>query len=139
MTTQREGLQPTRDCSCPECVLACQRAPGVFAPGEAEKAAELLGVSFAEFKKRLIKNYWHDQDSDPLMWQPRKHWDDGEEEVASDEYTNRRGRCTFLTAENRCEIQGAKPWECRHALLCEKQIDAWPELNRLWKESGVRL
>lgn len=139
MTTQRENLQPTRDCSCSECVTACHRAPGLFAPGEAEKAAETLGVPFEVFKKRLIKTYWRSEGSDPMMWWPRKQDDDGYDEVASNQYTNETGRCTFLTADNRCEIQEAKPWECRRSLLCEKQIDAWPELNRLWKESGVVL
>lgn len=106
-------------------------------PGEAEKAAKLLGVPFGQFKQRLIKNYWRDEETDPMVWQPRKVGT--EEEVASDRYTRTPGRCTFLTANDRCEIHAAKPYECRQAVLCEKNIDVWPEVNRVWKESGEKI
>ncbi len=128
-----------RDCACHKCVEACKRTPGLFAPGEAEKAAELLGVPFSEFKKRLIKNFYQDEKLDPLVWQPRKVGDDPEMEIASLDWTNRPGRCVFLTAEDRCEIHAAKPHTCRISLLCEGNIREWPIVNALWQESGVKL
>lgn len=132
----------TRDCTCEKCVSACKRSPGKMLPYEAERIAKFLELPFDELKKKLIKNYHYNSETDPLIWEPRKVGMDEDEEIASDEYTNRRGTCVFLK-NDRCTIHEVKPFECRISLLCEKSVDAWPWLNKLWKEyykqqTGVR-
>lgn len=119
----------TRECTCEKCVDACKNCSGVFAPGEAEKAAEYLKIPFEEFKEMLVLNYHRDRYEDPMFWQPRKvGWDHlvDDEGVTSDAWTGVRGACVFLK-DDRCSIHAVKPYECRESLLCEKQIHVWDE------------
>lgn len=127
----------SRDCVCEKCVLACKRMPGLFAPGEAEKAAEFLGLPFDdEFKRtKVIQSHWRDLD-DPLIWQPRKVCSDPNMDIAEDEYTNTPGTCVFLK-NDRCEIHPVKPYGCRDSLLCEKQVDHWSEINAMYRKAAM--
>lgn len=128
-----------RDCSCAKCVSACSITPGWFAPGEAEEAAKLLGVPFEEFSKRLIKNYMYDEYDDVKFWIPRKVGPEfnPSAELLSDRASNTKGRCTFLTEDNRCEIHAAKPMECREALLCNPTPDIRRDIVKMWEAPGV--
>ena len=42
------------ECICPTCIKACRNKPGWFAPGEAEKAAKLLDLTFQEFFQQYL-------------------------------------------------------------------------------------
>lgn len=112
------------DCACRECVGACRRTPGWFAPGEAEKAAALLGMAFAEFtRKYLIRDYWSTRRDSIEVLAPVKLGPDGHPlqepgSVATFGYAFERGRCAFLGDDDRCGIHAAKPRECREAMLC---------------------
>jgi Fe-S-cluster containining protein len=127
----------SKDCTCSKCIEACYRTPGKFAPGEVEKAAEFLNLPFEEFKKLIIKNYWRDQDKDPLIWEPRKVGSDEDMEIADDDYTNHMGRCVFLNKDDRCDIHPVKPYECRESVLCEGNTHVWPILNELYKKNPI--
>lgn len=110
--------------------------PGQFMPGEAEKAAEHLGVPWDEFKKQLIKTYHWSPETDPLIWMPRKTDTYPGLELADDDFTNETGTCVFLK-DDRCSIHPVKPWCCRIALLCKGNYgDVWGELNRAWAAMG---
>lgn len=125
-----------KECACEKCVSACHRVPGWFAPGEAEKAAEFLGVPFAEFRKNIIIDYWTDTDYDPLLYAPRKVGVDDGQRVATDEGTSTMATCIFLV-NDRCQIHGAKPMECRDALLCDPEVVknySHDKVNNLWKK-----
>lgn len=125
-----------RNCICEICVAACKRQPGIFAPGEAEKAADLLGMPFDQFKKeKLIESYMTEW-SDPHFLMPRKIGIDEDLDIASDEGTSTPGRCVFLVNE-RCQIHAAKPIECRSALLCEKNEDIRYEVVEMWRKKGL--
>lgn len=107
-------------CQCSDCVSCCTHKPGVFAFGEAEKAAKLLGLPFAEFRKRLIIDYWSDVEKGDIEYlTPRMVGVEEDQERASYGYGFVRGRCTFLTQEGRCEIHEAKPLECRQVYGCK--------------------
>lgn len=52
-----------------------------------------------------------------------------------------KGRCTFLTDEERCEVHGSgyKPVQCRAALGCEeKQMDNYT-VARMWDSDAARV
>lgn len=104
---------PTIACSCASCQNACRHKPGWFAPGEAEAAATLLGVTLKElFRTRLMVDWLCSagpEFSDVFLLSPAITPGQPGEEFGSEP----RGRCTFLTGEGLCEIHAAKPLECR--------------------------
>ena len=105
------------DCSCEACRGACWERPGWFALDEAEKAAALLGVPFdVFFRTRLAVDYWEHDSRAPFTYvlAPVIEGCAPGEEYPEDPH----GRCTFLTADERCEIHEAKPAECRDAMPC---------------------
>lgn len=78
-------------------------------PGEAEKAAEHLGVPFAEFFHTRLTVGWWEEDGGAvflLVPLPAGHTPGAEQNG------DPRGRCTFLV-DGRCSIHAAKPAECR--------------------------
>lgn len=124
-----------RDCSCQECVHACERTPGWFAPGEAEKAAELLGIPFMDFKQDfLIRDYWIGEPQIYVL-APRKLNVDEHLDTASWGSAFTHADCVFLK-EGKCAIHEAKPYECRHALICEKSPGTREKIVEMWREKG---
>lgn len=102
-------------CSCNFCVACCENKPGWFDYGEAEKAAEYLGLSLEEFfRTRLSVDAWHYDADMPDIFVLSPATVDGQN--AGKIYGwKKRGRCTFLTKEGRCEIHPVKPSECKRA------------------------
>jgi len=123
------------DCSCDECVSACQRKPGWFAPGEAERAAEFLGVPWEQFRKRLILDFW-DAWEPIYVYSPRQVGVDDDREVMQWSSAFATAPCVFLS-KGRCTIHPVKPLECKRAFPC-RAIDGNPheEVMELWKKDG---
>lgn len=115
-------MSVVKSCTCNKCVEACQRQPGWFAVGEAEKAASLFGMPFKEFREKyLILDHASNQELDdaPYVWAPRKHGvDEPHQRIRTPANQHKEGPCVFL-ANNRCSIHEAKPQECRTVLACE--------------------
>jgi Fe-S-cluster containining protein len=111
------------ECSCPTCVKACTSGnPGWFLPGEAEKAAEFLGLDFEKFKNTyLIIDFWSLPHKDIEVLAPIKQNIERPGHIASWGYAFEKGRCIFLTTENRCQIHPVKPLECAVTLPCGKR------------------
>jgi len=131
----------TQSCTCVACIECCKRTPGWFAPGEAESAAALLGMGFDEFKQRfLIVDYWVASPNDIDVLAPRKVGIEADQPRASWSYAFERGRCVFLTDENRCRIHQAKPIECREAFDCRKgQGRGREKIAEMWQQSGLTI
>ena len=102
------------ECACAKCQDACIGRPGRFLPGEAEKAADLLGLTLEEFfAKHLAVEWW---DADEVS-------DDTFVRLLAPAITVKPtgtlapedpiGRCSLLSADKRCTIHAAKPHECR--------------------------
>lgn len=99
--------------TCPTCVSACTRRPGWFLPGEAERAADLLGMSLAElFRQRLTADFWYEDAQIATTTFVLSPLVGGQKPGTETTLNGFRGRCTFLTDDNRCEIHAAKPFEC---------------------------
>lgn len=129
--------EENRDCSCAACVAACQRTPGWFAPGEAERTAALLGMEFDAFRTTyLICDYWV---GGAKLWSPRKVGVDVGRDTASWGGAFRDAPCIFLDDQGRCKIHAAKPWECRHTMACEPQGPLRPKINEMWLAAGAPL
>jgi len=128
------------ECKCKKCVDGCSFAPGWFKPGEAEKAAELLGLSMkAFFKRHLIVDYWcGDNKTDwvtVFVLKPNiVGYKPGDMCPA-----NPMGRCSFLTSENLCAIHTAKPFECKEVMACQKQEHNFhAEVQDAWNNKGAQ-
>jgi len=77
-------------------------------PGEAERAAELLGIDLPELFRTRLAVDWYEGTPDIFVLAPALV-----DEPTGTEYPyNPEGRCVFLTINNRCGIHAAKPFEC---------------------------
>lgn len=111
-----KGEGNASSCACPTCRQACEHKPGWLMPGEAEVAAEALGLSPRDFFRRFLAVDWWDGD-------PRDgHYDLENVFVlapavggcAGGMYpANPKGRCVFYTDARLCAIHPVKPFECR--------------------------
>lgn len=114
-----DGVIVDKECVCSECKSACQSKPGWFMPGEAEKVAEHLGVSFEElFKTKLSVDWWEagtEIDEHVFLLSPTVIGGNPGEEFDS----NPNGQCVFYV-EGACSIHEVKPFECR-----ELMHDSW--------------
>lgn len=103
-------LDDTIECSCTDCVSACEKKPGWFIPGEIKAAADLLGMSEKDFfDKYLSVDYWGNPDSWKFVLSPATLNATPGQEFPFDP----SGQCVFLTEEGKCLIHAAKPYECK--------------------------
>lgn len=128
-------------CSCKLCVSCCKNTPGWFAPGEAEKAAKLLLMDFAAFKKKfLIVDYWigvEDGEKDIFVLSPRKVGVDENRTIASWGFPLAPAPCIFLV-NDLCRIHEAKPKECRETFGCKERIEKQRKaIAELWKDDPL--
>lgn len=123
-----------KSCQCSTCVECCKHQPGWFAPGEAEKAAEFLGVPFEEFKsKYLIKDFWV---AGAHVYAPRKVGVEQDQEVASYRYAFESAPCIFLK-DNKCSIHPVKPLECKVSFGCKKEgVSPRRKISNMWMKEG---
>lgn len=113
-----ESLGPC-ECQCHACQAACDHKPGWFAPGEAEKAASLLGITLQKFfDDFLVADYWVNTNApDTFILSPAM----GDAKTGSEAPGNPLGKCVFYEAAL-CKIHAAKPYECavaRHDRECD--------------------
>jgi Fe-S-cluster containining protein len=98
--------------TCATCRQACAHKPGWFLPGEAELAAELMGLPLAEFFARFLAVDWwvadHRIDRTTFVLSPAI----AGEEAGAEFPGEPRGECVFYK-DQRCQIHAAKPFECR--------------------------
>lgn len=101
-----------KECQCEICQYACKHKPGWFLPGEAEKAAEFLGLTMPEFFAQYLGVDW---------------WAGGKDGTGEDIFVlapattamvpgemypaDPRGQCVFF-AQGLCQIHPVKPFEC---------------------------
>lgn len=107
----------TYNCSgCVKGINMCERMPCRPTPDEAIKLME------AGYSERLIIETRYTSD-DELVELLKPRGTEGD-----------RGRCTFLTPDNLCEIEGLKPLEGR-AACCKKPDDGYnvlAEITKMW-------
>ncbi len=98
--------------------LCCQSSPGWFAPGEAERAAALLGREMGDFVNEFLVLDFHETTVGRIEgFVPVKLGRDGEPMEptgarVSGVYRMWDGPCVFFDGEG-CGIYGARPLECR--------------------------
>ncbi len=130
------------ECTCHQCVRACHLNPGWPTPEEAEKAIE------AGHAGRLMLDWWVDFPGNIEILCPASEGFEGERAPEPEEGFIAmfsgwcKGRCTFLTSDNKCEIHqsGFKPQECREALVCSS-IGGFAEHKKvamLWNTDEAR-
>lgn len=165
MTTRRKKRETRSECRCEKCASLCQRRPGIFAPGEATKAAASLGMTLqAFFRKYLCVDFWSAEDREVYhlspAWTPLPgptNWrsilagfDAARFEVQSlvgrrigfaDGFTH--GPCALLTP-NGCRLSFEnRPRECREAYGCgkmtnEEGIGLHKRVSELWFDAKTQ-
>jgi Fe-S-cluster containining protein len=94
--------------TCAYCRDGCGIKPGWFLPGEAEKAAELMGMSLEDFFRDYLAVDWREDSPNIFLLSPAL----AGEATGTEFPGNPRGTCVFYKDE-RCQIHAAKPVECR--------------------------
>lgn len=126
--------------------LCCKSSPGWFAPGEVERAAELMGLTPDDFVKRYLIVDWLElpEHGRVHVFAPVKLGRDGlplepTGAQASRLYGMLKGPCVFYQSDaHGCGIYGARPIECRQ-YICTNAPEDNPsrrELARLWLENS---
>jgi Fe-S-cluster containining protein len=134
---------------CPEkgCIrrnLCCRSNPGWFGPGEAERSAELLGMTPDAFVRTyLVIDHVEVEGTKVEVFAPAKLGRDGNPLIAPATRTDRlyqllRGPCIFFDGQG-CRIYGARPVECR-VYVCTNPPEAnltHQQIGRMWLEAGA--
>lgn len=124
---QKNESEPkmSRSCTCKKCIECCNHQPGWFLPGEAEKAAEHLNMTFDDFKNEfLVIEYWV---GGAMVYAPRKKYQPKGCIVAAHSDAFIPGKCVFLDKNSRCRIHTVKPAECKEVMACQS---GKPKINR---------
>lgn len=119
-------------CDCPNCQSACSWKPGWFAPGEAEKAARYMKMTFREFFGKHLGIDHHMRDDVFVLAPAVKGMPPGTV------YPMRPlGECVFF-AEGKCGIHAVKPLECRlvhHNLKTHEGRRMHARVARIWRKA----
>lgn len=128
-----------KSCSCYRCTAPCRMVPGWFTPGEAEMAAEHLGMSLRKFFKRYLMVTFRSRNPKVFALSPRTLVAKGGEEAPG----AFMGVCVFLK-DGKCSIHSVKPYECRAAyhddtdeiddVRKDRLIEAWQDHQDQIKE-----
>lgn len=110
------------DCKCESCKGACANKPGWFLPGEAEKLADHLGVSFEEVFNTKLSVDWYEGgtsfDHDVYVLSPNVLGGRPGEEFGA----NPRGICVFFV-NGECSIHAVKPFECKELYHTDELLE----------------
>lgn len=123
------------DCTCAKCRGACQRRPGWFLPGEAEKAAALKGLPLRKFFAKFLCVDWGKEDSESANTFVLAPGIVGAKR--GQEYPlNPLGQCVFYR-NGLCDIHEAAPSECRqymHTDTHEEVMARKVAIKDAWKD-----
>jgi len=122
-------------CDCDVCRAACRRIPGIFRPGEPERAAALLGLSPEAFAERFLARARMTTSPALVVLPALVGMPPGTVYAPYD-----RGTCVFLGEGDRCGIYEARPYGCAHGNPCERSPETdeayfagMDETARLWE------
>lgn len=128
--------------------LCCRSSPGWFAPGEAEAAAELLGLEPDAFVRRYLVIDSIEVDGERVeVFAPVKLGRDGKPAIptatrADGLYRALRGTCVFYSeavpGEPGCRIYTKRPAECAAYVCVNAPEDnlSHEAIARLWRGDG---
>jgi Fe-S-cluster containining protein len=138
-TFDEQEPHPNPELGCIRRGLCCKSSPGWYAPGEAEKSAELLGLSPDEFVRRYLVVDHIEVDGQAVhVFAPVKLGIDGKPAIppasrADTLYRALRGTCIFFRNDG-CSIYAARPYECRAYICTNKPADnpSHEAIARMW-------
>jgi Fe-S-cluster containining protein len=132
---------PNPELGCIRRGLCCKSNPGWFAPGEADRAAELMGMDFGDFARAYLVIDSVEVDGAPVdVFLPVKVGRDGTPNARPLSridrlYIQLPNPCVFYTGDG-CRIYEARPYECRR-YLCTAKASEHPtheEIGRMWRD-----
>lgn len=134
---------PAPERGCIQRGLCCKSSPGWFAPGEVEKAAEILGIApDALVRSKLVVDRIEVDGQIVHTFAPVKLDRFGKPafatgKVVDELYRMLKGTCVFYDGKG-CQIYAARPLECARYLCsqpAEKNL-SHEELARMWQQAG---
>jgi Fe-S-cluster containining protein len=141
---QEPPPHPAPEQGCIRRGLCCRSSPGWFAPGEAERAAELLGMAPDAFAKQYLVIDACDIEGHGRVevFAPVKLDRFGQPALrpltrVDELYRILRGVCVFFE-EGGCRIYAARPIECRRYVCTnppEENLDH-ETIARMWQEAA---
>jgi Fe-S-cluster containining protein len=134
----QKALELQKSCKCSECVSACEHTPGWFGPGEAEKAAALMGMPFEDFKNKFLGiDYWVGGAN--VLVPLKKGYERFGGLIVGYAYAWDHAPCVFLK-DGLCSIHDAKPIECRLSVPHDHRLGdpaAMREnIQKTWADAG---
>ena len=124
------------ECTCNECKAACQHKPGWFMPGEAEKTAKYLKLSFQDFFNKYLGVDWWEDDTPIFTLAPAIVG----EETGSEYPGNPKGQCVFFNNNELCDIHPVKPFECARMNCDETNINGCHEkVAKAWVDNQTQI
>ncbi len=125
------------ECQCNKCKGACSYNPGWFMPGEAEKTAEYLNMTFQEFFNKYLGVNWWEEDvetEDIFVLAPAITNMKTGQEYPGDP----RGKCIFFK-KGLCEIHEVKPFECAQFIHDKSTEDRHWNIAKTWKKNQLHI
>jgi Fe-S-cluster containining protein len=132
---------PNPELGCIRRGLCCKSNPGWFAPGEADGAAEALGLDFETFARRYLVIDTVEVDGAPVdVFVPVKVGRDGTPNARTLSrvdrlYVQLPNPCVFFERDG-CAIYAARPYECRRYICTNKASDnpSHEQIGRMWRD-----
>lgn len=126
-------------CNCDRCRGACHSSPGWFLPGEAERAAEFLGLSFEDFfQKYLVVEHRGENAVWCLVLAPAVTWQTNTVAARTDVF--KPGTCRLLGHSGCLLDLEHRPHECAIYQGCVKRA-SWRTRGRIagvWRRAKVQ-
>lgn len=128
-------------CHCEQCVSACLSDPGRLVPTDLKKIALFLRVSESQLKSDYLVRIPAAGRGRVQFLAPAKTKAGrllaAPGTVVQDYYQAEKGRCIFLSEENRCSIHPVKPFECAAYMGCRHTFLGRPYKKRIVEEFFV--
>ena len=122
------------DCTCDGCQRACENKPGWFKPGEAEKAADFLGLPLQAFFKDYLAVDWWEGEKDIFLLAPAT-----DRSGTGTEYpANPKGECIFYK-DGLCSIHPVKPFECKEYIHNKPIGDRHQVVAKTWEPNQKQI
>ena len=131
-------LPEQKSCECSKCQNACMYKPGWFMPGEAEKAAKLLKMTFWDFFEQYLGiDWWNGKEYGQETFVLSPALADGPSGALFPQ--NPQGRCIFYEGTE-CIIHKAKPYECQMFWHGDKEgRERHKQVAMAWKPHQKRI
>jgi len=136
---QLKDIKKMENCSCKECVSACNNDPGRLVPGDIHKLSQFMKIAANDLKENyLVRVPVTSNGHTVYALAPAKR--KGQRfiaepgTVAPGYYAEEKGRCIFLDDRDMCSVHEVKPFECGAYMGCRNSFLGKPYRSKTVEE-----